>query len=342
MIQIKKSHLIALNVSFWIGYVVFLTAIFAYTYKLEVALSHTLINAIFHAIVIYTNVFVLIPRFLEKKKFWLYGLLGLLMILGLTYLRLNISTPINIPILLRNSVPMGSRVLFGVLFLPFLSVFFLSLTYKMTEGWLQNLSTQTNLKNQQLEAELKFLRTQINPHFLFNTLNNIYTLCLLKEDSAAPMVLKLSQMMRYMLYECREDLVELTKEIAFLENYIELQRLKTDKTQNICFEVKGNPSHLKIAPMILLSFVENCFKHGNIDSDEAAWVCVDIELVKNALYLQISNSIGSTVRKIISESGIGLQNTRRRLELIYPKRHALEVIPQENQFTVKLSLELDE
>ena len=343
LIKIKKVYLVIFQVIFWLGYIIFVTAIFAYVYEINIALEQAIMNAISLAIVIYINLWILIPYLLEKKKFWLYGFAGILIICLLAYVRIHYSQlSLNVPLLLRENItPLEPIRLFATIFLPFLGAFFVSLSFKLAEGWLQNLTTQATQKSQQLEAELKFLRTQINPHFLFNTLNNIYTLCLLKEDNAAPMVMKLSHMMRYMLYECRENKVDLKKEIEFLENYIELQKIKSDTEQNITFKVSGNLNHLKIAPLILLSFVENCFKHGNIDSDQNAWVIIDIQAFKNILHINIANSIGDYTRKKVADSGIGLQNTQRRLELIYPQEHTLKIDAHNQEFKINLTLELE-
>lgn len=206
---------------------------------------------------------------------------------------------------------------------------------------IQTVKQQQSMKSIQLESELNFLKSQVNPHFLFNTLNNIYALCQINSRNAAPMVGKVSEMMRYMIYDCAADLVLLQKEIEYLNNYIDLNHLKSNKKLNATISVEGNTNGFKIAPLLLINFLENSFKHGDLGQNGNGFIQVSLQIVDRELNFNIKSSYREKTVEHASSKGIGLKNVRHRLELLYPDRHSLKIDRNNGIFEVELKLELD-
>lgn len=214
-----------------------------------------------------------------------------------------------------------------------------------------NLDLQTEgllLQRNNLDLELRFLKSQINPHFLFNTLNAIYTRTVDVDDQAAELVLKLSDLMRYSLYESNKERVILAREISYIENYLDLERSRFSDRVTIFYHLEGNPEEYVIAPLLLVSFVENAFKHGPGKSKQSSYVDISIVLDDTTLHFVIKNNIppharlqsrtGSSKEQV---GGFGLANTSKRLHLLYPDKHELSVQQGESEFIVDLRLELD-
>ncbi len=185
--------------------------------------------------------------------------------------------------------------------------------------------------------ELAFLKSQINPHFLFNTLNNLYGLSLSEPDKTPDAIVQLSDMMRYMLYESNADKVLLEKEIAYLKSYIDLQKLRYFGKTFIDFNIKGALNHQQIAPLLLISFVENAFKHGDV-FDEKQPLSMTLEVSEKQLIFDVKNKIHNKNKEEIG--GFGVKNVERRLELLYPNKHKLMVNSNQNIFESHLEIEL--
>nr|WP_271711498.1 histidine kinase [Marinigracilibium pacificum] len=194
-------------------------------------------------------------------------------------------------------------------------------------------------KNEQLSNELKLLKSQINPHFLFNALNNIYSMSVTNEQTTPEMILKLSEMLRYVLYETVEDRVRINKEVEYIQNYVDFQRLKDDEFQNIGFYSNIKNNELLIEPMLFIPFIENAFKHGNIHQDNGV---VDIRLIStdNEIQFSIINSKPSTQLNKDKASGIGIRNVKERLNLLYPNSHKLEINDSDTSFSVNLDIKI--
>jgi len=191
-------------------------------------------------------------------------------------------------------------------------------------------------------AELDMLKSQINPHFLFNTLNSIYTLSLKKSDETPEVVIKLSDMLHYLLYECSAAKVPLDKEILLIENYRHLQQMRFGHRLDTKLSIEGSVKECKIAPMLLLPFVENSFKHGVGKDRNASWIKMNLEVSAKKLTFEISNSISSKYQNEADKfyGGIGLANVRKRLQLIYPEKHQLQLEKLNNKYTAMLKLDL--
>jgi LytS/YehU family sensor histidine kinase len=203
--------------------------------------------------------------------------------------------------------------------------------------------TAQQLEKEKLDAELKLLKSQINPHFLFNTLNNLYALTLNQSSRAPEMVYKLSQLMNYMMYDGNQTEVPLEKEIRYIENYIALEKIRYDNHVDVALNVYDNVEGVMIAPLLLLPFVENSFKHGLSNRISGGWVRIEILLQGNMLVMKVENSksLQEKEKSIKPVSGIGLQNVKKRLELIYPERYNLQIIDEEETFLVVLKIQLE-
>jgi LytS/YehU family sensor histidine kinase len=197
-------------------------------------------------------------------------------------------------------------------------------------------------RQQEKEAELKLLKAQLNPHFLFNTLNNLYGLSVIKSDKLPSLMLKLSDLLRYSLYETSAVLVPLEKEIKYLENYISLEKIRLEDKTDIKFEVSGNVSSIKIAPMLFIVFVENAFKHLGILNDGTSSVFVKITENNDEIHFSCTNTIDETETQNHElekgKSGIGLQNAKKRLSLLYTDKHQLKIEKKANVYAVNLKL----
>ncbi|WP_133159402.1 sensor histidine kinase [Solitalea longa] len=213
----------------------------------------------------------------------------------------------------------------------FLSALFLSLAIRIN-----NRLRQT--EQLRLNAELSYLKAQINPHFLFNTLNSIYSLAIIKSDLTPTAVVKLSGMMRYVISEADHQFVSLEKEINYIKDFIDLQRLRFDDSVTITFNVTGDITGWQIAPLILIAFIENAFKHG-INAEESSLIKIDISIENDQLqFLVFNNKV--TVDRAEESGGLGIENTKNRLHLLYPAKHNLVITDTPNSFSVSLTLNL--
>lgn len=302
------------------------------------ALINELINIAFYIVLVYFNLLYLFPNYLRKGSYVLY--------LGLLLIAAAILTPIK---LLAKYIFLGlppETVLDNMLtyyFSTFL-VAGLSTVAKMMTDWFRQNRESQELANETMQSELRFLKSQINPHFLFNTLNSLYALTLKKSDAAPDIVIKLSEMMRYMLYECNEKWVPLKKEIAYIKNYLDLERLRQQKDVEISFSIKGQVVDQEVAPLLFMNFLENSFKHGLNSNITQGYVRIHMEVNQENVHFQIENSKGSAMLTTPDHArpsgGIGLVNARRRLALIYPEQHQLGVQETPNSYTVQLKIQL--
>ncbi len=216
-------------------------------------------------------------------------------------------------------------------------IFFIySLLIRLAINWYENQKLQADFINQKQISELALLRSQVNPHFFFNTLNNIYSLVYQKSDDAPEAVMKLSSIMRYMLYDATTDKVLLEKEIEYLKSFIELEKLRLRNKDFVSLEIKGSAEGLTIAPMLLIPFVENAFKHAS-RTVPAPGIIVSLDVKPDMVSFEVKNFIRKNqLAPKDQQGGIGLNNIRRRLELLYPQKYSLDINSGEDMFTVKL------
>jgi len=352
----KRNHLI--HIAVWIVYLVLLTWFFLNFNGFGESITKSLIFVCVHAIVFYLNLNVLLPKFLEKKHYALYfllviGLIALTIILFNTFERFVDYQEIRNTVkrhgrqgpgrgqvrMLAKQFELGRMVLNGIVVV---AVLFISTIYRSIAEGRRREQNEIALQNKVLEAEKSFLKSQMNPHFLFNTLNNIYSLSLAKSDNTAESIHRLSEMLRYVLYESDEKNVRLEKEIKYIEAYIQLQLLRDDEIENVNLDIGNIDNSFMIAPMILIPFIENSFKHSKIEDTENGWINITIKTVSNKLIFTIENSIPAIIPSKDKSSGVGLTNTKRRLELLYPDKHTLNIIDSGEKYAVQLKIDLNE
>jgi two-component system, LytTR family, sensor kinase len=293
----------------------------------------------------YLNSLLLIPKLLERKKFLNYTLIiiGLLIFYGCFPRIYHFFFGSLQPVFSGSRTPPQGQNRPHALLAPgniavFLLVFVFSTGIKVINQWLNSEQRNKEIANEKMKAELSFLKAQINPHFLFNTLNNIYSLASDQSEHTAPAIMKLSNIMRYVLTEAKNDLVPLEKEIQFTTNYIELQKMRLTGKSNIDFTVKGDPFGRQIAPMLLLPFVENAFKYG-ISTREWSPITILFEIKEDSLYFSVSNHKHiNTALKVADNTGIGINNTKRRLDLFYDDQYALTIDNAATEFIVHLKI----
>lgn len=300
--------------------------------------TNEVVNIVFYATIYYANSEYLIPNYLKPNKLtsYLIGLVGLALLL----------TPIKNAVLLYKFEDFPDDQDFLVknqyfYYLISLMVAGISTIVKISSDWLRQTQTQRDLETRTMQTELNFLKSQINPHFLFNTLNSLYALTLKKSDEAPEVVIKLSEMMRYMLYECNEPEVPLSKEVNYIRNYLDLERLR-HKNLDIKFDVEGSMNDLKVAPLIFIAFIENAFKHGASNHISAGFVHIHIYLDGGELNLYVENSKPEKqpTQDHRRSGGIGLVNVRRRLAILYKENYNLEVHDKPNTYGVNLWMKI--
>lgn len=210
-----------------------------------------------------------------------------------------------------------------------------ALTIKFFKMWHER-------KQAALEAELNFLKGQIHPHFLFNTLNNLYSLTLTKSDKTPAIVMGLSEILRYMLYESKTDTITLSRDVKILENYIALEKLRYEERLELNLNVSDKISNHQIAPLLLLPLVENAFKHGASEQLGEAWINIDINVKNDVLKFKVSNGLPAqgTSSVEVHKGNIGLANVKKRLEIMYPNAHELKIFKEEDMFVVIMEVNL--
>jgi len=300
---------------------------------------------IFQAIAAYFNLYYLLPKFLEKGRYT-------------TYIVLLLSTIFIASVFIVSGYyfsafvyHMPLKTLFGQdCFFSFFanalpSTFassMLAMSIKLTKNWIESKRHQQLLEKEKLETELKFLRNQFNPHFVFNTINSIFFLIHKNPDAASASLAKFSELLRYQLYECNDFQIPLAKELAYLNNYIELEKLRQSNYVHIVSDIsEQNATLLTIAPFIITPFVENAFKHVSRNADKSDWIKISLNIENQHIRFEISNS--RTLAKstdVLSHGGIGLQNVKRRLELVYPGCYDLSIRETDSVFEVKLQIVL--
>lgn len=342
---IRKHKKTLLHIAFWCAYASFFFYQISSFNKGGEELDWTRILKDFtsHMIAMmgisYLNYFFFLPRLLKSRNFGRYILEFIPVFCVLAYLIVVAKRFIlagHIPGFYLDSSRFTVNVIIGTLFL----VVFVGLL-KFVEDWFELEARKKEVENESLTSELRFLKAQINPHFLFNTLNNLYYLAYTKSPNTTEVISKLSQMMRYMLYDSNHSRVSLKKEIEYMRNYVSLEKLRLGKDVPIRFEVEGDTSAATIAPLVLITFLENAFKHGVSNSSSNSWIEVAIQVKNKTCYYKVANSkIPESGKTVKEKSGIGLLNVKRRLDLSYPDNYQLQVEDLDDRYSVELKLNL--
>jgi two-component system LytT family sensor kinase len=294
----------------------------------------------------YFNIYILLPRFLLTKKYFTYAFTTVLSLVFFGFCQrlvmfyiIKAQYPQDIPDLVFEF----RQLFFDTIDMwPFVA---LTCTGKFLRTWYKDQQRTRDLERQKLQTELQFLKTQIHPHFFFNTLNNLYALTLIKSDDAPEVVLKLSGLMDYLIYESNETHVSLPKELQHIKNYLALEKLRFGKRLELSYNVTGEIENKFIAPMLILPFVENAFKHGVRDSINEGWINIHITVDGDRLSFTIENSkpkedIGKPQLPDDNRDRIGLKNVMRRLDLLYADQHDLILTNTEESFKAALNINL--
>jgi len=291
---------------------------------------------------VYINLCLLIPFFLSKRRYLCYVLLiTLCVILAAGFNQVMFSHWID---WIFPGYYFISYYSYGEILLYFFTFFSLTSLLKLSKGWfmLADAKNQVmNLQKERAETELKALKTQINPHFLFNSLNSIYSLSRKKSPDTPEVILKLSEFMRYLIYETEADMVDLHKELEYIQDYIGLQKLRSDSRATITVDITGDPGNSRVPPLLFLPLIENSFKHGIKGETGNSFVTIGIQINQNRLIFRIENNKGfADPLNNSRNSGIGLENLKKRLAMIYPNQHRLKITDSETTFMVKLQIPL--
>lgn len=329
---------------FWVIYFIFNFFRFAsinndYWYSLK----SNLIEFPLNIVITYFTIYYLIPKFILKKKYLQFFLLFSFSLLMFYLVR----TGLNYILVTKNIWPEAQGVqepftLIHVVELVIGAIYVIALVsaIKLTYDWVNEKKRNDDLQRMQLETELNFLKSQIQPHFFFNTLNNLYALVIKKSPNAPNVVLKLSEIMQYVLYEVKEPKISLMKSINYLYSYLELETLRYGERVKSEISIDGNIDDVEVPPLLFLPFLENCFKHGT-NHDEDINVAITFVVKDNFLYFTVENNyVPRSDRK--TKHGIGIENVKRRLQLLYGNDYQLRTRSKGNIYTVNLKLPLYE
>ena len=298
-------------------------------------------------ILVAINLLYLLPELYFKKKLALYSFISFSLFIGIIWLLNNEllifsewAKKYNVPERFsqrRRNIESFTWLRF---FIPLLISFVGSTLIELTHFANKKEKAAISIEKEKLDTEIKFLKSQINPHFLFNVLNNIYALTIIKSDKAPENLMRLSEMLRYMLYNSNEGEVSLQKEISYLENYISLASLKDSGGLNVKLDLNKSQSDIMVAPLLFIPFVENAFKHSKIEDLDNGFIDIHLSTSKQHIEFSIKNSIPNVVFKKDKIGGIGLTNTKQRLALLYPNKHELSISEADNIYAVYLKLDL--
>lgn len=335
---------VVLNSVFW-GVIVLFVVVISYFDKRQTTLKDYLLSygafGLLNVSLFYINYIFLIPEFIKKNRYWLYLFSFLFLMVASSSIKTVVAV-LNPEEFLRfkreGKVHELSLNIFAINCL-FSAGFFLvsSCIVKFAVDWFSNEKIQRSLETEKKDMELQFLKSQLNPHFLFNSLNNIYSLAYQKSDKTADAVLKLSEIMRYMIYESNDSWVSLNKEVEYVQSFVQLQKLRFKDGAAVEININGEVDGQKIVPLILISFVENAFKHG-VANDPENPIKINISANQKILHFSVSNKKSKTNKDAVG--GVGLNNVERRLQLLYPDRYKLNIVNSATHYTTELMLDL--
>ncbi|MBN9385629.1 MAG: histidine kinase [Chitinophagaceae bacterium] len=330
------------HIIFWSAYCAFWIPFSMYQYgnTLGKAVYYTSAWLLGQAGSAYLAIYWLMPRYFNRRRYLLFALLYLLVLAVCAALTL---------VLMLSGLKWTHEPIPTSLVKPFLSVLvahfytsFLVVAVKAIRDKIRSDKRAALLEKERTDSELRFLKSQMNPHFLFNAINSIYVLIKKDPDFAGHTLVKFADMLRYQLYECNADVIPIEKEIGYLENYIQLEKLRKGDLIRTHYNVTPSTGRFSIAPLLLIPFVENAFKYVSNCPEKDNFVTVDLNFQDNIFELSVENSIDeeTMMPKEKTWGGIGLENVRRRLQLIYDGRHALDISSREGIFSVLLTIKI--
>ncbi len=304
----------------------------------DVLLLRSLLNIGLLAAVFYLNLF-LIQRFFLRRYYFSYFFWLLLLFLTTAVLRAHLNLQLTVLPEHMPDISLDAALLIAA-FVTNMAILLVSIFYSLLHYYYRKESVKRRLEQERSAAELQFLKAQINPHFLFNTLNNIYALAVTRSEKTADMVLRLSELLRYVIYDGAKDKVPLEKELKHIEEFIALFKMRMEEDVNLTFTYTGDIKGKEVEPLMLMPLVENCFKHCDFDSNENAYACIEARIEEDCLWFVARNSVDRSNEQKDKVGGVGLSNIRKRLSLQYPQAHVFEIEEKETEFEVRLKLPL--
>lgn len=342
-IAMKRLHELLAHVGFWIFVIAIRLPMLSYTDNQPYYVWQLIVSMFLHIIIFYLFYF-FFGKILLKRHIWQFVLFFILFIgiysIPVTYFFIFVFNNLIHIGLVKEDPQKGSELITYISVISTQSIYAITGTlFCFTIDWFKNSRQKEILEKQNITNELALLRSQINPHFLFNTLNNIHAFVYRDQDKTAFGIIKLSEIMRYMLYETNSEKVLLEKEIKYVQNYIDLQRLRVKNPDYIEINVEGNIYGKMIPPLLLITFIENAFKHGRKNSPSPG-IVVSLKSEGNSMYFEVSNYITQREEDESNEyKGFGLKNLQRRLDLIYNKQYTLNVEKENDKYIVKLFIQ---
>ncbi len=328
-----------LHISMWALILLLGIAAFVRLMPLGWSLLRGILNTGLMAVLFYANGRLFV-RFFEREKWWSYfaSAISLMLLLSLIRFHINMRFP-YLEGVITNYQPGRVAFFFGAFITNVFTLLVGFLHESVLSRWRQD-RRRLELIGAQQAAQLQFLRAQINPHFLFNTLNNIYSLAVVRSEKTASLVMRLSDLLKYVIYQGQEEYVSLKEEIRVLEEYIELFQLQHEEPCNIRFESTIHNQELSVEPLLLVPIVENCFKHCDFAENEDAFVKLQLEAKGERLWFYAENSFNPRARQKDTTGGVGVENIRRRLNLRYPDQHMVTFERTSDRFIVSLRVDL--
>ncbi len=309
-------------------------------YALEsTAFKVTLVKVADLALMVYLTNYLLIPKLLYKRYYFLFGITFILMILVSSVAKMNILAQVtNNPALLTLSGNLKARIYDNVI--PHFFLVLSGAAVKLMMDYTKMQQRMVEMAKEKAEAELNFLKSQINPHFLFNSLNSVYFLIEKNNVEARGALHKFSAMLRYQLYEMNGDRIPVEKELDYLKDYVDLQKLRKDENYVVEFNCSPDVKGFSIEPLLLIPFVENAFKHISHHKNRLNFIKLNLSMANGDFYFKIENSKETLEKTTEKHAGIGLNNVKRRLELLYPGKHQSKITNNTEVFTVELALKI--
>lgn len=337
-----RKNGITFNILFWLAY-------FTYEWLANAALANEWQRYFVNAAVIvpttalagFFTVHILLKRYYlrDKKIFWT-GFLASLVVFVLA--RRGFNYYYTYPLYYPEGVTLQSFLFLPKIIIEAVNIYLIVGLYSMfyfIDAWYEELRVAQSLKQEKVEAELQLLKSQVHPHFIFNTLNNIYSYALHGNSKTADLIHRLSSFLSYNLYDSKLSSIALTRELEYIDSYIELEKIRYGSRLDISVNVFNSIEDFNISPLLLLPLVENSFKHGFTSSSvEKGWIRIDLSRQGEWLTVKVENSMGREERQVPHKNGIGLENVKRRLEIIYPDDHEFRCISEKNTFFLILKI----
>ena len=328
-------------------------SVIAYFTRLPISMLESLIYLPGHMFLAYSLMYFVIPKYLLKQKYWHTAVSTIICFLLTAVIAAAIGILIIDPLRIyvlggeyasslyrKGAVSVHLALLAGLR--GGLTVGGIAAAIKLMKYWYIKEQRNLQLQKENAESQLQLLKAQVHPHFLFNTLNNIYSYTQNTSPVASQLVTRLSDLLRFVLYETRQPLVPLAKELKLIQDYIELEKIRYGNKLELNIQLPEKTNDLYIAPLLLLPLIENCFKHGSSNVLDQPWISLHIDIFDNQMQMKLLNGKTNEVRESLNSTGIGIQNVRKRLELLYPGKHDFSITNDEEVFIVNLKIELEQ